>query len=105
MSALSIVGCLLDPTVLGRTDFAVVFVCLFCFVCFFFSEDEKAKHEVSSWTLEGDVNTNPWSGYRYTGKLRPHYPLVSVKWHSVLQHWRKRCRLHSVTTGGPEFLT
>uniref|UniRef100_A0A8C9L568 Methionine aminopeptidase n=1 Tax=Pavo cristatus TaxID=9049 RepID=A0A8C9L568_PAVCR len=42
-------------------------------------EDEKAKREVSSWTLEGDINTNPWSGYRYTGKLRPHYPLVSNK--------------------------
>ena len=50
-----------------------------------FSEDEKAKREVSSWTLEGDVNTNPWSGYRYTGKLRPHYPLVSNRCHSVLQ--------------------
>uniref|UniRef100_A0A8C4TY77 Methionine aminopeptidase n=1 Tax=Falco tinnunculus TaxID=100819 RepID=A0A8C4TY77_FALTI len=42
-------------------------------------EDEKAKREVSSWTLEGDVNTNPWSGYRYTGKLRPHYPLTPTR--------------------------
>lgn len=41
------------------------------------TEDEKAKREVSSWTLEGDINTDPWAGYRYTGKLRPHYPLVS----------------------------
>ncbi|NXT99717.1 MAP1 aminopeptidase, partial [Buphagus erythrorhynchus] len=40
------------------------------------AKDEKAKREVSSWSLEGDVNTNPWSGYRYTGKLRPHYPLM-----------------------------
>ncbi|XP_062430179.1 methionine aminopeptidase 1 isoform X3 [Rhea pennata] len=45
----------------------------------FFSEDEKAKREVSSWTLEGDINTNPWSGYRYTGKLRPHYPLTPTR--------------------------
>ncbi|KAF2984380.1 hypothetical protein EK904_000768 [Melospiza melodia maxima] len=42
-------------------------------------EDEKAKREVSSWSLEGDVNTNPWSGYRYTGKLRPHYPLTPTR--------------------------
>lgn len=48
-----------------------------------FSEDEKAKREVSSWSLEGDINTNPWSGYRYTGKLRPHYPLVSRRCHSA----------------------
>uniref|UniRef100_A0A8V0XKA3 Methionine aminopeptidase n=1 Tax=Gallus gallus TaxID=9031 RepID=A0A8V0XKA3_CHICK len=43
------------------------------------NEDEKAKREVSSWTLEGDINTNPWSGYRYTGKLRPHYPLTPTR--------------------------
>ncbi|NXW09306.1 MAP1 aminopeptidase, partial [Fregetta grallaria] len=43
------------------------------------AKDEKAKREVSSWTLEGDVNTNPWSGYRYTGKLRPHYPLTPTR--------------------------
>ncbi|RMC13767.1 hypothetical protein DUI87_08849 [Hirundo rustica rustica] len=42
-------------------------------------EDEKAKREVSSWSLEGDINTNPWSGYRYTGKLRPHYPLTPTR--------------------------
>lgn len=41
-------------------------------------EDEKAKREVCSWIVEGDVNTDPWAGYRYTGKLRPHYPLVSM---------------------------
>lgn len=41
-----------------------------------FAEDEKAKREISAWTVDGDINTDPWSGYRYTGKLRPHYPLV-----------------------------
>lgn len=66
------------------------------FFFFVFSEDEKAKREVSSWTLEGDVNTNPWSGYRYTGKLRPHYPLVSNRCHSVLPP-----PLHSVASNGP----
>lgn len=73
-------GCPWDPRALihGRNDF-----CLWnlLFIYFVFSEDEKAKREVSSWTLEGDINTNPWSGYRYTGKLRPHYPLVSNKCH------------------------
>ncbi|RLW00849.1 hypothetical protein DV515_00008446 [Chloebia gouldiae] len=44
-----------------------------------YTKDEKAKREVSSWSLEGDVNTNPWSGYRYTGKLRPHYPLTPTR--------------------------
>uniref|UniRef100_A0A8C3ILR3 C6H2-type domain-containing protein n=1 Tax=Chrysemys picta bellii TaxID=8478 RepID=A0A8C3ILR3_CHRPI len=43
------------------------------------AKDEKAKHEVSSWTVEGDINTDPWAGYRYTGKLRPHYPLMPMR--------------------------
>ncbi|KAK2492863.1 hypothetical protein MC885_011736, partial [Smutsia gigantea] len=41
--------------------------------------DEKARREVSSWTVEGDINTDPWAGYRYTGKLRPHYPLMPTR--------------------------
>lgn len=55
---------------------AEVFLSLF-FLSAYLLEDEKAKREVSSWTVEGDINTDPWAGYRYTGKLRPHYPLVS----------------------------
>ncbi|KAM7243019.1 hypothetical protein CapIbe_005513 [Capra ibex] len=43
------------------------------------AKDEKAKREVSSWTVEGDINTDPWAGYRYTGKLRPHYPLMPTR--------------------------
>ncbi|XP_005357489.1 methionine aminopeptidase 1 [Microtus ochrogaster] len=43
------------------------------------AKDEKAKREVCSWTVEGDVNTDPWAGYRYTGKLRPHYPLMPTR--------------------------
>ncbi|KAJ8784374.1 hypothetical protein J1605_008307 [Eschrichtius robustus] len=44
------------------------------------TEDEKAKREsVSPWTVEGDINTDPWAGYRYTGKLRPHYPLMPTR--------------------------
>ncbi|KAB1282636.1 Methionine aminopeptidase 1 [Camelus dromedarius] len=43
------------------------------------AKDEKAKREVSSWTMEGDINTDPWAGYRYTGKLRPHYPLMPTR--------------------------
>lgn len=39
------------------------------------SEEEKNQNE-SKNCLERDVNTDPWPGYRYTGKLRPHYPLV-----------------------------
>uniref|UniRef100_A0ACB8E8Q4 Methionine aminopeptidase 1 n=1 Tax=Sphaerodactylus townsendi TaxID=933632 RepID=A0ACB8E8Q4_9SAUR len=43
------------------------------------AKDEKAKREVSALTVDGDVNTDPWSGYRYTGKLRPHYPLMPTR--------------------------
>lgn len=39
----------------------------------FLSEEEKNQNE-SKNCLE--INTDPWPGYRYTGKLRPHYPLV-----------------------------
>ncbi|MEE6460631.1 hypothetical protein FKM82_001046 [Ascaphus truei] len=42
-------------------------------------EEDKVKRTVSPWTLEGDINTDPWSGYRYTGKLRPHYPLMPLR--------------------------
>ncbi|EGW15289.1 Methionine aminopeptidase 1 [Cricetulus griseus] len=51
----------------------------FTFVHLSLPEDEKAKREVCSWTVEGDVNTDPWAGYRYTGKLRPHYPLMPTR--------------------------
>uniref|UniRef100_A0A670KFK8 C6H2-type domain-containing protein n=1 Tax=Podarcis muralis TaxID=64176 RepID=A0A670KFK8_PODMU len=43
------------------------------------AKDEKAKREVSAWTVDGDINTDPWAGYRYTGKLRPHYPLMPTR--------------------------
>lgn len=42
---------------------------------FFFSEEDKNQNE-SKNCVEKDINTDPWPGYRYTGKLRPHYPLV-----------------------------
>uniref|UniRef100_A0A8C6VYL4 Methionine aminopeptidase n=1 Tax=Nothobranchius furzeri TaxID=105023 RepID=A0A8C6VYL4_NOTFU len=29
--------------------------------------------------VEKDANTDPWPGYRYTGKLRPHYPLTPMR--------------------------
>ncbi|CAJ0961709.1 unnamed protein product [Ranitomeya imitator] len=41
--------------------------------------DEKSKAEVSPWTMEGEINTDPWLGYHYTGKLRPHYPLMPMR--------------------------
>jgi hypothetical protein len=42
------------------------------------AKNEKAKQEVSSWAVEGDINTDPWAGYRYTCKLRPHCPLACI---------------------------
>uniref|UniRef100_A0AAZ3RN66 C6H2-type domain-containing protein n=1 Tax=Oncorhynchus tshawytscha TaxID=74940 RepID=A0AAZ3RN66_ONCTS len=29
--------------------------------------------------VETDTNTDPWPGYRYTGRLRPHYPLTPMR--------------------------
>ncbi|CAI9564314.1 unnamed protein product [Staurois parvus] len=43
------------------------------------AKDDKGKREVSPWTMEGEANTDPWPGYRYTGKLRPHYPLTPMR--------------------------
>lgn len=45
----------------------------FCSVLF--AEEDKNLKE-SKNCMEKDINTDPWPGYRYTGKLRPHYPLV-----------------------------
>ncbi|XP_048468356.1 methionine aminopeptidase 1, partial [Rhincodon typus] len=42
------------------------------------AKNEKSKEE-SSKTEKGEVNTDPWPGYRYTGKLRPHYPLTAMR--------------------------
>lgn len=41
----------------------------------FATEEDKNQNE-SKNCVEKDINTDPWPGYRYTGKLRPHYPLV-----------------------------
>lgn len=38
-------------------------------------EEDKVKDEGKN-CVEKEINTDPWPGYRYTGKLRPHYPLV-----------------------------
>lgn len=45
-------------------------------VCCFSLEEDKNQNE-SKNCVENDINTDPWPGYRYTGKLHPHYPLVS----------------------------
>ncbi|XP_038648720.1 methionine aminopeptidase 1 isoform X2 [Scyliorhinus canicula] len=42
------------------------------------AKNEKAKEECSK-SEKGEINTDPWPGYRYTGKLRPHYPLTSMR--------------------------
>ncbi|CAG5974886.1 unnamed protein product [Menidia menidia] len=45
---------------------------------FFCSQEEKHEGEGRN-CVENDINTDPWPGYRYTGKLRPHYPLECFK--------------------------
>ncbi|XP_078425922.1 methionine aminopeptidase 1 [Cetorhinus maximus] len=42
------------------------------------AKNEKSKEE-SSKSEKDEINTDPWPGYRYTGKLRPHYPLTSMR--------------------------
>ncbi|XP_078063641.1 methionine aminopeptidase 1 isoform X1 [Mustelus asterias] len=42
------------------------------------AKNEKAKEECSK-SEKSEINTDPWPGYRYTGKLRPHYPLTSMR--------------------------
>ncbi|KAG9339858.1 hypothetical protein JZ751_022363 [Albula glossodonta] len=38
------------------------------------AKEDKNRDEAKN-CVENDTNTDPWPGYRYTGKLRPHYPL------------------------------
>lgn len=45
---------------------------------FSFAEEDKIKDEGKN-CVEKEINTDPWPGYRYTGKLRPHYPLVRMQ--------------------------
>lgn len=43
-----------------------------------FVEEDKVNDEGNN-CVEKEINTDPWPGYRYTGKLRPHYPLVRTQ--------------------------
>ncbi|XP_007543927.1 methionine aminopeptidase 1 [Poecilia formosa] len=41
---------------------------------------KEDKHQTEAKNcMEKDTNTDPWLGYRYTGKLRPHYPLTALR--------------------------
>eukprot|EP00066_Takifugu_rubripes_P010641 XP_003978621.1 PREDICTED: methionine aminopeptidase 1-like [Takifugu rubripes] len=42
------------------------------------AKEEKNQNE-SKNCLERDMTTDPWPGYRYTGRLRPHYPLTPMR--------------------------
>uniref|UniRef100_A0A8P4KFE0 C6H2-type domain-containing protein n=1 Tax=Dicentrarchus labrax TaxID=13489 RepID=A0A8P4KFE0_DICLA len=42
------------------------------------AKEDKNQNE-SKNCVEKDINTDPWPGYRYTGKLRPHYPLTPMR--------------------------
>lgn len=52
-------------------------------VCHVSTEEDQIKDEGKN-CVEKEINTDPWLGYRYTGKLRPHYPLVMKK-HTRIQ--------------------
>lgn len=57
----------------------------------FATEEDKNQND-SKNCVEKDINTDPWPGYRYTGKLRPHYPLVRCC-HSLSQWSHSRAYL------------
>nr|XP_054597430.1 methionine aminopeptidase 1 [Nothobranchius furzeri] len=42
------------------------------------AKEDKHQSEDKN-CVEKDANTDPWPGYRYTGKLRPHYPLTPMR--------------------------
>uniref|UniRef100_A0AAQ4PME8 Methionine aminopeptidase n=1 Tax=Gasterosteus aculeatus aculeatus TaxID=481459 RepID=A0AAQ4PME8_GASAC len=42
------------------------------------AKEDKNQNE-SKNCVEKDINTDPWPGYRYTGKLHPHYPLTPMR--------------------------
>ncbi|KAG8013541.1 Methionine aminopeptidase 1 [Nibea albiflora] len=42
------------------------------------AKEDKNQNE-SKNCVEKDINTDPWPGYRYTGKLRPYYPLTPMR--------------------------
>eukprot|EP00064_Thunnus_orientalis_P008359 superscaffoldBa00000989_g8382 len=42
------------------------------------AKEDKNQNE-SKNCVENDINTDPWPGYRYTGKLRPYYPLTPMR--------------------------
>ncbi|NP_001020336.2 methionine aminopeptidase 1 [Danio rerio] len=42
------------------------------------AKEDKTNDEEKN-CVEKEVNTDPWPGYRYTGKLRPYYPLTPMR--------------------------
>uniref|UniRef100_A0A4W3I423 Methionine aminopeptidase n=1 Tax=Callorhinchus milii TaxID=7868 RepID=A0A4W3I423_CALMI len=42
------------------------------------AKNEKPKEE-NSKSIKDEINMDPWPGYRYTGKLRPYYPLSPMR--------------------------
>ncbi|KAL4641625.1 methionine aminopeptidase 1 [Arapaima gigas] len=42
------------------------------------AKEDKTRSDTKK-NIENDTNTDPWPGYRYTGKLRPHYPLTPMR--------------------------
>ncbi|XP_051941762.1 methionine aminopeptidase 1 isoform X2 [Hippocampus zosterae] len=42
------------------------------------AKEDKNQNECKN-CVEKDINTDPWPGYRFTGKLRPYYPLTPLR--------------------------
>ncbi|XP_039641373.1 methionine aminopeptidase 1 [Perca fluviatilis] len=42
------------------------------------AKEDKNQNE-SKNCVENNINTDPWPGYRYTGKLHPYYPLTPMR--------------------------
>ncbi len=70
-----------------RSHFVCVIQIMYCIMPslisgFSFAEEDKINDEGNN-CVEKEINTDPWPGYRFTGKLRPHYPLVRTHEYST----------------------
>lgn len=54
--------------------YVLLVLCITGLVIGCLTEEDKKDEEKNC--MEKEVNTDPWPGYKYSGKLRPHYPLV-----------------------------
>lgn len=70
---------------LFKTNICIIYVFIYIYL-----EEDKTKDEEKN-CFEKEVNTDPWPGYKYSGKLRPHYPLVWAQ-HMSINNTASECK-------------